>query len=211
MGMKSLLDDTEWKLNADSDDSVRAFYMPASVMRDSELSCKAKVVWSYMNARPAYWDFSAKRIAESMKEAYKAIQGALRELEGRNYLSRKRQGDGRIAYKLETSPPVLTEEEAIQCLVETFPDYYCKDEDFICTNDAIEELKAEGWKDGGRVACDWSKACDEAKIGQSKHSWKVWKAHAVSMGWKDGYTTADRENTKLFDRIDSLSSLEVVQ
>ena len=186
--MKSLLDNVEWKLNADSEESVRAFYMPSSVMRNKELSCKAKVVWSYMNARPAYWDFSAKRIAESMKEAYQAIQGALRELEGHNYLSRKRQFDGRIAYKLETSPPVLTEEEAIQCLVETFPDYYCRDEDFMCTNDAIEELKAEGWRDreARKVACDWSKSCDEGKIGQSQHSWKVWKGHAERMGWRKG-------------------------
>lgn len=92
---------------------------------------------------------------------------------------------------------------SVATLGEAVPNPYIGEcSEFICTNDAIIELEAEGWKDGRRVACDWSKACDEAKIGQSKHSWKVWKAHGVSMGWRDEYRTKDRENANLFNGID---------
>jgi len=176
--MKSLLDTTEWKYNCD-EDNLSAFYMPASVMRDARLSCKAKVVWSYMNSRPEGWDFSASRIAESMKEGYQSIQGAMRELCECNYLKRKKLNNGRMSYFLVMEAPQLTDEEAKQCLVETFPDYYVREKEFVCTNDAIEELKAEGWTDKkARATCiEWSKLCGEGGVGQSEQSWVKWKMH----------------------------------
>ena len=185
--MKSLLDTTEWKYNCD-EENLSAFYMPASVMRDARLSCKAKVVWSYMNSRPEGWDFSASRIAESMKEGYQSIQGAMRELCECNYLKRKKLNSGRMSYFLVMEAPVRSAEEAEQCAIETFADYHVRDFDFKCTNDAIGELKAEGWTDKeARATCiEWSKQCEEAELGQSEQAWAGWKMH-LKLGESQGY------------------------
>lgn len=172
---KVLLDGrTDWKYNSD-ENNLKAFYMPSSVMRDSNISCKAKVIWSYMNSRPVGWDFSAERISESMKEGYQSVQRAMRELCDTGYLKRKKLHSGRVSYFLVTDAPMLTPEEAGQCLVDTFPDYYCRDSDFLSTNDAIEDLEALGVTEARKIAQEWSKACLEARVGQSQQSWKKWK------------------------------------
>ena len=173
--MNSVLD-CEWKLNAD-ESGMRAYYLPSSIMNDSRLTCKAKVVWCYMNSKVNGYNFSSYRIAKDMKEGHKTIQAAMRELEKLKYLERDRKFDGRIEYDLNYNPPSLTKEEAEQCLIEMFPDYYVSDEDFICINDCIEELKDTGMSDRkARKVCDefW-KACDEGGTGQSKEHWKKWK------------------------------------
>ena len=106
----------------------------------------------------------------------------MRELCECNYLKRKKLNNGRVSYFLVMEAPQLTDEEAKQCLVETFPDYYVREKEFVCTNDAIEELKAEGWKDKeARATCaEWSKLCDEGGVGQSERSWVKWKMHLAS-------------------------------
>tara|TARA_R110000782_G_scaffold243558_1_gene330251 strand:+ start:166 stop:702 length:537 start_codon:yes stop_codon:yes gene_type:complete len=168
----------KWKYNAD-DDGVKAFYLPASVMRNSDLSCKAKVVWAYMNSRPSGWDFSSRRIAESMKEGYQSLQGAIRELVENGYLGCQKLRNGRVSYTLIKEGSLISEEEAEQSLKDTFPNYQCREEEFVCTSDAINELMAEGWsrKDAGVECLGWSSACSEGGIGQSRMSWVKWKGH----------------------------------
>jgi len=174
--MKSVLE-VEWKVNPD-ESGLRAYYIPGSVMRDSRLSCKAKVVWSYMNSRPSGWDFSSARMAESFKEGRKPIQGAIRELEGYGYLKRRRMADGRISYNLVYDSTALTEEEAQECLAETFPDYYVTDEEFVCINDCIQELMRDGMDEklARKTGEEFWKWCDSEKLGQSRHAWTRWKS-----------------------------------
>src|SRR6056297_1340377 len=160
--MKSLLDKTEWKYNADEEE-VAAFYLPVSIMRNPNISCKAKVVWAYMNARPKGWDFSSHRIAKSMKESYQPIQRAIKELEEHRYLTRSRRPDGRFVYELALDPPLLMKDEGVECLKYHCPQSMVND-DFVCVNDAIcRIIAAVGLcRSDARVsALDWQKSCQE--------------------------------------------------
>ena len=155
MDMKSsILDKTEWKWNADEEE-FDAFCLPASVMRDSRISCKAKVVWSYMNSRPKYWDFSAKRIAGSMKEGHQAVQAAMRELIEFKYLTRKRLADGRIRYSLCYNPPLLTVEEARRLLVEA------------------------GVDEAFKSAIEFTKSCNESQLPMNTKTFRSWLGHEL--------------------------------
>ena len=177
-----VLDETEWRYNAEEEEII-AFYLPASVMRDPEISCKAKVVWSYMNARPRGWDFSSHRIAKSMKESYQPIQRAMKELEGKGYLKRSRRPDGRFSYELVYSPAMMTEEEGKRCLKDVFPVAFCADEDFICVEEGIKRMMSElglSRSEAAESCFDWQETCKEAKLPQSERTFQRWLDHVRS-------------------------------
>ncbi len=182
MDMKSsILDKTEWKWNADEEE-FDAFCLPASVMRDSRISCKAKVVWSYMNSRPKYWDFSAKRIAVSMKEGHQAVQAAMRELIEFKYLTRKRLADGRIRYSLCYNPPLLTVEEAQEVLSHSFPRSFDEELDFICTEEARKLLVEAGVDKAFKSAIEFTKSCNESQLPMNTKTFRSWLGHELRKG-----------------------------
>lgn len=71
-----------------------------TVLNDSELSAKAKGLYSYLYSKPDNWAFSSVRIASDFKDGLDSIQSGLRELEEIGYLTRTRQPDGSITYEL---------------------------------------------------------------------------------------------------------------
>jgi len=104
--MRDILN-TEWRYNpawsiddSDTDESIWA---------DPVVSMKAKGLFGYMRSKPANWDFSCKRIAGDMRDSTKPIQLAMKELEGRGYLSRHKLGNGRLTHTISASPYVGVE------------------------------------------------------------------------------------------------------
>ena len=80
-----------------------------SIWADSAVSMKAKGLFGYMRSKPANWDFSCKRIAGDMRDSTKPIQLAMKELEGRGYLSRHKLGNGRLTHTTSASPYIGVE------------------------------------------------------------------------------------------------------
>ena len=69
------------------------------------------------------------------------------------------------------------EDGSVATIGEEVPMPSFDEEEFICINDCIEELKSGGMKDKkARKVCDefW-KACDEGGLEQSKKHWEKWK------------------------------------
>lgn len=66
---------------------------PNSLINDKTISLKAKGLFAYIESKPDDWDFSAKRISNSLKEGIDAINDALKELEIAGYLIRQRYQD----------------------------------------------------------------------------------------------------------------------
>lgn len=54
--------------------------IPNSLINDSNLSFKAKGIWTYINSKPEGWDFSIDRIIADTNEGEKAVRSGLREL-----------------------------------------------------------------------------------------------------------------------------------
>ena len=89
-----------WSLDDDTEESI---------WQDSEISMKAKGLFGYMRNKPSNWDFSCKRISEEMRDSMKPIQLAMKELEGRGYLSRHKLGNGRLTHTTSASPYIGVE------------------------------------------------------------------------------------------------------
>lgn len=68
-------------------------------LRDMELSCKACGLLSKMLSLPDEWDFTTRGLVAICKDGEACIRSALKELEMRGYLVRRRVRDdkGRIA------------------------------------------------------------------------------------------------------------------
>lgn len=66
---------------------------PNSLIKNSEISLRAKWLYSLMQSKPNGWEFSADRIANETKEWVWVIKSALRELESFWYLIRKKYKD----------------------------------------------------------------------------------------------------------------------
>ena len=79
------------------------------IWRDSRLSAKSKGIWAYMKSKPIGWDFASSRMASEFTDGKKAIQGALRELEGRGYLNSTKLSTGRVHYSITDNPWVGVE------------------------------------------------------------------------------------------------------
>ena len=73
------------------------------VLKDPNLSFKAKGIYAYLFSKPDEWDFAAKRMTMESADGREAIMSGLQELEGRGYLKRSRQSDGKVDYLLTFS------------------------------------------------------------------------------------------------------------
>jgi hypothetical protein len=74
-----------------------------AVLVRTDISLKAKGIYAYLFSKPDGWVFSADRVAKECKEERKSILSAMRELEGVDLLTRKRNGDGTVEYILAYS------------------------------------------------------------------------------------------------------------
>lgn len=74
--------------------------VPNAVLHGSGLSLKAMGLYAYLQSKPDGWEFSSVRIARDVRDGERAVKTALIELEESGYLERRRQGDGRMIYKL---------------------------------------------------------------------------------------------------------------
>lgn len=68
------------------------------VLRDKNLSLKAKGLFAYIYSKPNNWNFSAERISLESRDGVDSVRGAIIELEENDYLSRKRLATGRVVY-----------------------------------------------------------------------------------------------------------------
>lgn len=66
---------------------------PHTLLYDASLSLKAKGLYTYMQAKPDGWEFSAERIAYENKESRDGVRAGLRELEQAGYLRRVKYQD----------------------------------------------------------------------------------------------------------------------
>lgn len=78
------------------------------VLQDKEISLKAKGLYAYLFSKPESWDFSGDRIVNEMSDGRKAVYAALKELETKGYLERRRHQTGRMEYVLKYSTRVPT-------------------------------------------------------------------------------------------------------
>lgn len=79
--------------------------VPNELLSDPVVSLKAKGLWAYIQSKPNDYDFSADRIINENADGVDSIKTALKELEEKGYLLRKRKQDGRVDYCL-TFPKV---------------------------------------------------------------------------------------------------------
>lgn len=199
---KSLLDgDVEWKYNSTCGDGV------ARVWSDMKLSLRAKGVFAYMESKPKNWKFSSDRIAGDSKDGRRVVLNALNELIDNGYVSRRKSGDGRMFYALSSDPYVGIEPEIVrspfegakvniehESMYDGANDYKNADgsvgtigelspmpsfdeEDFICINDCVIELRSNGMRDKKAriIANEFWKACDEGGLEQNQKRWEKWK------------------------------------
>lgn len=71
------------------------------VLNDNNLSFKAKGLYAYLFSKPDDWDFSAHRIKLEASDGRDSVLSALKELEEKGYLQRKKLPSGRTEYFLK--------------------------------------------------------------------------------------------------------------
>lgn len=73
------------------------------VLRDKNLSFKAKGMYAYLFSKPDEWDFSSNRMILETTDRRDAIMGMLKELEENGYLKRDRLPNGKMQYTIKHS------------------------------------------------------------------------------------------------------------
>lgn len=73
------------------------------VLISTTLSWKAKGIYAYLFSKPDGWEFSANRIKDEALDGRHTVLAALKELEKKGYLERKKLGNGRVEYYLKHS------------------------------------------------------------------------------------------------------------
>ena len=68
---------------------------PHTLLYSDKISFKAKGLYTYMQAKPDGWEFSADRISEECKEGREAIQSGLLELIDNDWLIRTKRKDAK--------------------------------------------------------------------------------------------------------------------
>jgi hypothetical protein len=85
-------------------DQVPFTQVANSILADKKISWKAKGIWAYLYSKPNDWDFHGDRIVDDGLDGRHLVYSALRELESKGYLTRKKQSDGRIDYIIRYEP-----------------------------------------------------------------------------------------------------------
>jgi DNA-binding MarR family transcriptional regulator len=80
------------------------------VLKDKNISFKAKGLYAYLFSKPDDWDFSSNRMILETTDGRKAIMGMLKELERAGYLNRSKLPNGRMEYTLKYSNKSLSPE-----------------------------------------------------------------------------------------------------
>lgn len=75
------------------------------VLNDPTISMKAKGLYAYIYSKPEGWNFAYRRIAEDSTDGKAGILSGLQELENAGYLTRERQPNGRVVYRV-VFPPI---------------------------------------------------------------------------------------------------------
>lgn len=78
-----------------------------SILYNKDLSLKAKGMFAYIQAKPDDYDFSTDRIPLENKDGRDSVRSALKELQDKGFLKRKRNTDGTMSYELfaKLEPP----------------------------------------------------------------------------------------------------------
>ena len=74
------------------------------VIRDMNLSWKAKGIYSLIFSKPDGWQFSTRRIALESKDGVDSTLSGIQELEHAGYIKRERKNDGRVTYIVLINP-----------------------------------------------------------------------------------------------------------
>lgn len=165
--------------NDGSDGYVR---FPRSLLKRGDLSAKAKVVFAYMVSQPAGYQFASKRIAADMKEGYRAVLAGINELERAGYVGKTRLADGRMLYELRENYWSLTNDEAKDCLFETFKDAF---KPAVVEHKKVTLAEAAGIINkvvndkelAASHAFEFFSICNEAKLPQNVSTLKKWLVH----------------------------------
>jgi len=62
---------------------------PNSLLNNPSISLKAKGLYTFMDSKPEYWDFTRKGMVSQLKESFSAIDSALSELKEHGYVEVK--------------------------------------------------------------------------------------------------------------------------
>ena len=85
---------------------------PNKLLKNKEVSLKAKGLYAFIQSKSNGWEFSAARISMELKEGLQSINSTLQELEESNYLERHKyqnnKGHWKIDYELHIEPYMKT-------------------------------------------------------------------------------------------------------
>lgn len=84
------------------------------VLKDKNLSFKAKGLYSYLFSKPDDWDFSSNRMVMETADGRESIMSGLTELENCGYLDREKLPNGRMQYTLKYSSNSLSRENPLR-------------------------------------------------------------------------------------------------
>lgn len=131
-------------------------WIPIELLNSTEISAKAKLMWTYINSKPEGWDFSSHRMTAEMQEGIKSIRNSINELIRAGYMARERQSDGHVCYLIyekpqcqkATEPKRLRAKRAPISKIEDNKDINISKKDIIVPNGTIGE---NAKKDYGKV------------------------------------------------------------
>jgi hypothetical protein len=85
---------------------------PNKLLKNKEVSLKAKGLYAFIQSKSNGWEFSAQRISMELKEGLQSINSTLQELEEIKYLQRHKyqnnKGHWKIDYELHIEPYIKT-------------------------------------------------------------------------------------------------------
>ena len=85
---------------------------PNKLLKNKEVSLKAKGLYAFIHSKSNGWEFSAVRISMELKEGLQAINSTLQELEESKYLQRHKyqnnKGHWKVDYELHIEPYIKT-------------------------------------------------------------------------------------------------------
>jgi len=85
---------------------------PNKLLKNKEVSLKAKGLYAFIQSKSNGWEFSAQRISMELKEGLQSINSTLQELEESKYLQRHKyqnnKGHWKVDYELHIEPYIKT-------------------------------------------------------------------------------------------------------